>query len=321
MRRDAFALFPAPINVPGMKVRMLMKRLRQEAPFHIMMLPAIVQVLLFAYLPMAGIIIAFQRFIPAKGLFGNQQWVGLDNFIFVLTLPDAMNVIANTVTIALFKMIGMIIVPVTVSLILNEVASKRFKKWVQTTISFPHFLSWIILGGIMVDILSPSYGIVNQFLGWFGLEPVFFLGDKDWFQFTMITTDIWKEFGFGTIIYLATIVNIDQQIFESAKVDGANRWQLMWHITLPGMRSIIALMALLSLGNILNAGFDQIFNLQNSLVMDKGDIIDTFVYRLGLINFKYGIATAMGLFKSIISFLFIGVAYFLAYKFTDYKIF
>ena len=191
----------------------------------------------------------------------------------------------------------------------------------QTIVYLPYFLSWVVLGGIFIDMLSPSTGIVNQIIKAFGGKEIFFLGDNRYFKGTLIATDIWKNFGYGAIVYLAAILGIDSSLYEAAKIDGANRWQQTWHVTLPGMKMIIVLMLVLSLGNVLNAGFDQVFNLYNVSVYESGDILDTFVYRLGLLNAQYGPATAVGLFKSFVSTLFISVSYFLAYKFGDYRIF
>jgi len=185
----------------------------------------------------------------------------------------------------------------------------------------PYFLSWVILGGIFVDLLSPSGGLINSFLGLFGVKPIFFLGDNSVFRETLIVTNIWKDFGFGAIVYLATITGIDPTYYEAAVIDGANRWKQTWHITLPGMRMIIVLMGVLALGNVLNAGFDQVFNMYSPVVYESGDIIDTFIYRMGLLDAQYGPATAVGLFRSIISFLFISISYLIAYKTTDYRIF
>ena len=195
------------------------------------------------------------------------------------------------------------------------------KRTVQTLIYLPHFLSWVILAGVFIDLLSPTEGIVNRFLGVFGLEPIYFLGDESWFPYTMVLTDVWKEFGFGTIIYLAALTGIDPTLYEAAVVDGAGRFRQTLHITLPGILPTIVLMTVLALGNVLNAGFDQIYNLLSPQVYSTGDIIDTMVYRLGLQQVQYSTATAVGLFKSVISFALISVSYLLAYKFADYQIF
>lgn len=286
-----------------------------------MLLPGVVIVFIYMYIPLSGLIIAFQKFVPAKGLFGNQKWIGWDNFIYLYNLPGAISALRNTVIIAFFKIILHLIIPITISILLNEIRCTWFRRTAQTLIYLPHFLSWIILGGILIDILSPSDGIVNRVLGLFGAEPVFFLGSNDYFRGTLIATDVWKEFGFNTIIYLAAITNIDPNQYEAATIDGANRFQRMRYITLPNMRMIIVLMMVLSLGNVLNAGFDQVYNLYSKQVYSTGDILDTFIYRIGLLDAQFGVATAMGMFKSVVSTLFISISYFCAYKFADYRIF
>lgn len=296
-------------------------RFRKELPFHLMLLVPVILVFIYMYLPMGGLVIAFQKFIPAKGLFGDQQWVGWGNFELLLKNPQALPALRNTVIIAAWKIVLHLLVPVTVSILLNEVRNAGFRRTIQTLIYLPHFLSWILLGGILIDILSPSGGLLNRFLALFGVEPIFFLGDNHWFRFTLVFTDVWKEFGFGTIVYLAAITNIDPTQYEAATIDGANRFQRMLHVTLPNMRMIIVLMMVLSLGNVLNAGFDQVYNLYSKQVYSTGDIIDTFIYRLGLIQQQFGQSTAMGMFKSVVSTFFISVSYYCAYKFADYRIF
>ena len=304
-----------------MHKKFLTKKRLRELPLHIMILPGLVFLLLFSYLPMAGIVIAFQKFIPARGLFGDQKFIGLGNFEYVFKLPTFTSVLWNTVIIALLKIVMGLIIPIIVTILINEVKNVIFKKSVQTSIYLPHFLSWVVLGGIFIDILSPSDGIVNKLIVLLGGQPIFFMGDNRWFQFTMVFTETWKEFGYGTIIYLAAVTGIDPGLYEAAKIDGANRWHQTIHVTLPGIRMVIVLLAVLSLGNILNAGFDQIFNLYSPPVYQTGDIIDTFVYRIGLLDAQFGVATAVGLFKSVISLLFVSVSYLCAYKFADYKLF
>jgi len=285
-----------------------------------MLIPGVVLTIIFSYVPIAGIVIAFQKFQPAKGIF-NSKWIGFDNFEYMLNMPNFTSVLWNTVFIALIKIIAGLIVPIIVALLLNEVANAFFKRTVQTIIYFPHFLSWVILGGIVVDILSPSSGIVNQFLGYFGIKPIFFLGNENWFPYTLVISDTWKNFGYGTIVYLAALTGINQQLYEAAVVDGANRWKQTWHVTLPGMMPIITLMTVLSLGDVLNAGFEQVFNLYSPMVYSTGDIIDTFVYRIGLIEAQYGVATAVGLFKSVIAFILIVWSNKLANKYAGYRVF
>lgn len=296
-------------------------RFRKELPFHLMLLVPVIIVFIYMYLPMGGLVIAFQKFIPARGLLGDQKWVGWGNFELLIKNPQALPALRNTVIIAAWKIVLHLLIPVAVSILLNEIHSTAFRRTTQTLIYLPHFLSWIILGGILIDILSPNGGLLNRFLALFGVDPIFFLGDNHWFRFTLVFTDVWKEFGFGTIVYLAAITNIDPTQYEAATIDGANRFQRMIHVTLPNMRMIIVLMMVLSLGNVLNAGFDQVYNLYSKQVYSTGDIIDTFIYRLGLIQQQFGQSTAMGMFKSVVSTFFISVSYFCAYKFADYRIF
>ncbi|MBP1990470.1 putative aldouronate transport system permease protein [Paenibacillus eucommiae] len=299
---------------------MTVKIWKRDWPLHLMILPGFLFVLIYSYGPMAGLIIAFKKFLPSKGIFGS-PWIGLDNFRFLLSLPDTFQIVYNTIIIALLKIAAGLIVPIVVALLLNEVRKTAFKRTVQTLVYLPHFLSWIILGGILIDILSPSQGIVNTFIGWLGVKPIFFLGSNDWFRFTLVVSDVWKEFGFSTIVYLAALTSINPVLYEAAEIDGANRWKQTLHITLPGMLPIIVLLATLSLGNILNAGFEQVFNLYNTAVYETGDIIDTYVFRIGIQKAQYGLATAIGLFKSVISLVFISLSYFLAYRFANYRIF
>lgn len=285
-----------------------------------MLLPCVILVFIYHYIPMYGVVIAFQKFVPAKGFFGS-SWVGWDNFAYVFHMPDTFQVIYNTVLIAVMKMIAMMVVPIAISLLLNEVRNNAVKRGVQTLIYLPHFMSWIILSGILIDILSPSHGIINQVLGWFSIEPIFFLGDNGWFRFTLITSELWKEFGYSTIIYLAALTSIDPTLYEAATIDGASRWKQTWHVTLPGMMPVVVLIGTLSLGNVLNAGFDQVFNLYNPSVYETGDILDTLIYRVGLVNAQYGVATAVGLFKSAVALFLISVSYMLAYRYANYRIF
>lgn len=300
---------------------MLQKLKSPNWPLHLMLLPGLILVLIYSYGPMIGIVIAFQKFMPARGGLFDSPWTGLDNFRYVLDMPDSMRILKNTIIIAVFKIVIGFIVPVVVSLLLNEVRKEVFKRGVQTLIYLPHFLSWIILGGILIDVLSPSSGILNQFLGMFGIESIYFLGDNSWFRPVLVITDVWKEFGFNTIVYLAALTSINPALYEAAIVDGAGRWKQTMHITLPGMMPIIVLTMTLAIGNVLNAGFDQVFNLYSPQVYESGDIIDTFVYRIGLVDAQYGVATAVGLFKSIVSFTFISVSYYLAYRLANYRIF
>ncbi|GIN58653.1 ABC transporter permease [Lederbergia ruris] len=287
--------------------------------YYIMLLPGFIWIILFSIVPMFGVLIAFQDYNPGKGIWGS-EFVGLETFKYMFELKDTMQVFFNTIYIAVMKIIGNLIVPLCFALLLNEVRYMGFKRTIQTIVYLPHFLSWVILGGVLLDIFAFG-GPINQLLGVFGIEPILFFGEAKLFPFLVVGSDIWKEFGFNTIIYLAALTGINPALYEAASIDGANRFRLLWHVTLPGIRTTAVLLAVLSLGNVLNAGFDQIFNLYNPLVYSTGDIVDTWVYRAGLLNLQYELATAVGLLKSVAGFILISLSYFLAYRFTNYRIF
>ncbi|WP_442601274.1 ABC transporter permease [Paenibacillus sp. KN14-4R] len=298
----------------------LIRRWKKEWPLHLMLLPGLTLVIIFSYIPMAGIMMAFQKYVPNKGLFGS-PFIGLKNFQLLIEYPDIGRIFFNTVYIAVMKIVAGLFVPITIAILLNELRKEWVKRTFQTLVYLPHFLSWVLLSGILVDVLSPSSGIFNQVLNLFGIKPIFFLGDNDWFPYVMVISDVWKEFGFGTIVYLAALTSINPSLYEAAEIDGAGRFKQTLHVTLPGMLPIIILMFTLNIGNVLNAGFEQIFNLYSPPVYESADIIDTFVYRMGIQQAQFGFATAVGLLKSIISFIFISISYFLAYRLANYRIF
>ena len=295
-------------------------KLAREMPLHLMILPALILLFVFAYVPMFGIVMGFEKYVPAKGILGS-KWIWFGNYIYLYNLPDTFKVLFNTVYIASMKIIAGLIVPVMFALLLNEVRKQFIKRAAQTIIYLPYFLSWIILSGILLDILSPSQGIVNHLLTAFGIKPIFFLGNEKWFPYIIVISDVWKNFGFNTIIYLAALTSIDPTYYEAAVIDGAGRWKQTLYVTLPGIMPIVVLMTTLSLGNVLNAGFDQIFNLYSPVVYSTGDIIDTMIYRLGMKEAQFGVATAAGFFKSVVSFIFVTVSYKLADKYAGYRVF
>ncbi|MBU5449153.1 ABC transporter permease subunit [Acetivibrio sp. MSJd-27] len=284
-----------------------------------MLLPGVIICLIFAYGPMCGLIMAFQEYNPFKGFFGS-RFVGLDNFRYLFHMPDFGTAFFNTLYIAAAKAVLFLAVPLLLALLINEVRSKRYVKTVQTSIFLPYFLSWAILGGIILEIFSLD-GIVNQILGFFGQDAVSFLGSNKYARHIIIWTDVWKSMGYNMIVFLAAITNIDPSLYEAASIDGAGRLKQAIHITIPAMAPMIFLLTVLSLGNLLNAGFDQILMLYNPLTYETTDVLDTLVYRIGIYNQQYGIATAMGLFKSVISVTLVAVSNWIAYKFTDYRIF
>ena len=295
------------------------KNWQKDWQLHLMILPGLLFILIFKYMPLGGITIAFKEFLPGKGIWGS-PWVGLENFEYMLALPDTKRVMWKTLFIAAAKILINFPVPIIISILLNEVKNHRFKRSVQTIIYLPYFISWVILAGIIQDLFAKE-GLINQFLGIFGAEPVFFLGNKYAFLGVLIGTDVWKNFGYNTVVYLAAITGIDETLYEAAKIDGANRFQQIWNVTLPGIAPIVVLMMILNLGNVLNAGFEQIFNLYNPLVYETADIIDTFVYRISLVEANYSLGTAVGLLKSVVSFILIVTSYKIANKYSDYTVF
>lgn len=287
--------------------------------YYLMLIPGFLWLFVFSIVPMFGIVISFQYFNPGKGILGS-DWAGLEHFKYMFLLKDTQEVFMNTLVIASMKIVVNLIAPLLFALMLNELRLMILRRWIQTIVYLPHFLSWVILGGIVLDLFSYN-GPVNQLTALFGFQPKLFFADSQLFPFLVVGSDVWKEFGFGTIIYLAALTGINPALYEAANIDGAGRWRSLWHITLPGIRTTAVLLTVLSLGNVLNAGFDQIFNLYNPLVYSTGDIIDTWVYRTGLLNLQYELATAVGLLKSVVGFLLISVSYYLAYRFVNYRIF
>ena len=296
-----------------------MKNRKDQKYYHMMLIPGMIFLFLFCILPMFGIVIAFEDFNPAKGVFGS-SWAGLKWFEYMFKLPDTKEIFFNTLIIAVAKIVLNLIVPMVFAIMLSEVPGKHFRKFVQTVTYMPHFLSWVILAGILTNFLSLE-GIVNSVVELFGGDPVQFLASNEWFRTVLVVSDTWKGFGYSSIVYLAAIMNIDQQLYEAAAIDGAGRLKRILHVTLPGMLPIIMLMLTLSLGSVLSANFDQVFNLYSPVVYKTGDIIDTWVYRAGLQGYQYSLATAVGLLKSVVSTILIVVSYKLADKFAGYRIF
>ena len=294
------------------------RRLKREWQMHLMLLPGIVLVFIFSYIPLYGLIIAFEKYNPGMGF--SSPWEGLDNFTYLFAQPNFVRTIWNSLYIAVFKIFGGIVASVFFALLLNEIGNKVAKRVFQTLIYIPNFLSWVIMAGVMMDLLATD-GLVNRWLTSLGMEPVNFLGNPEVFPWTMIVSDIWKGFGFGTVVYLAALTGIDPELYDAAKVDGAKRIRQIRYITLPLLMPTIILMLVLSLGGIMNAGFDQIYNLYSPVVYETGDIIDTYVYRLGIAQAQYSVGAAIGMFKSVISFILVSLSYILADKLAHYKIF
>lgn len=295
------------------------KRRIRGINYWIMVIPALVWLISINIVPMFGIVMAFQDFNPGRGILGS-EFVGLENFQYMFEMKDVKQIFINTIVIAVGKLLLNIAVPVAFALLLNEIKNVLFKKTIQTIVYLPHFISWVIMGGILLDVFG-LYGPINGVLNSLGFESIAFFRSSDMFRGLAIGTDVWKEFGFNAVVYLAALTGIDPCLYEAAAIDGAGRWKRMVHITLPSLKPIIVLMTILALGNILNAGFDQIYNLYNQAVYSTGDIIDTWVYRVGLNDMQFSLATAVGLLKSVVGFGLISISYLIAYKKANYRIF
>lgn len=287
--------------------------------FYAMLLLPAAFVLVFSYIPMYGLLMAFQDYNPALGIL-KSPFVGLKQFRIFFTMPDSWKIIYNTVSIALGKIALGQFMAISFALLLNEIRHTGYKKIVQTITYFPHFLSWIIIGTVFMDMLSTN-GIINQAIMAVGGSPVFFLGDNRYFKPAMVILETWKEFGWGAIMYLAAISNINPELYEAATIDGAGRFKQVWHVTLSGIKGIILMLVVLALGGILNAGFEQILVMYNPAVYASGDILDTFIYRQGLLAAQFSLSTAIGLFKAGIGLVLMLTVNLIATKYSDYRIF
>ena len=300
-----------------MKKKSLAVTIKNQWQYYAMLLPGVIFTFIFCYIPLYGVIIAFEDYNVSMGF--SSPWVGLQNFTYLFSQPTFVRTIWNTMFISVWKLALGVVVPVTFAVLLNEMRPNKLKRVYQTLIYIPNFLSWIIMAGVLIDILAPE-GAINLILSSLGLNTVNFLGDASVFPWTMIISDVWKGFGYGTIVYLAALTGIDPGLYESAYLDGATRWQQIKGITIPLLMPTIVLMTILALGNVLNAGFDQIYNMYSPAVWETGDIIDTYVYRLGIVQAQYSVGAAVGLFKSVISAILVAVSYVLADKLAGYRI-
>ncbi|MCY9668334.1 ABC transporter permease subunit [Paenibacillus alginolyticus] len=274
--------------------------------FYLMMIPGLVYYILFHYAPMMGTLIAFQNYNLMKGIWGS-PWVGFDNFRVIFDNPEFYQIMRNTLLISVYKIVGYMVPDVILALMLNEVRVLWFKRAVQTITYGPYFLFWVIVYGLAFSFLAPGSGLISTFVRDMGWGQIDLLTNKDLFRPMLVLSEIWKNTGFGAIIYLAALASINQELYEAAVVDGAGRWRQLWHITLPGIRDVFVLMLIIRIGGILDAGFDQVFIFLNARVYDVGDIVDTWVYRYGFERLEFGVAAAMGVFKSLVGlFLVIG---------------
>jgi putative aldouronate transport system permease protein len=285
-----------------------------------MVLPGLIYFILFKYVPMAGIVIAFQDYNVFTGITGS-PFVGLKHFVNLFTYPEFLRVLKNTLLISIYQIVIGFPAPILLALFMNEVRRMAFKRTVQTVLYLPHFLSWVIVGGLVINFLSPSSGMVNDVLRWLGKEPVFFMQEPDYFRSIVVISGIWKEVGWGTIIYLAALAGIHPERYEAAEVDGAGKLRQAISITLPALLPTIMVLLLLRIGHVLDLGFEQIYMLLNPLVTVTGEIIDTYIYRVGLLGGQYSYTTAIGLFKSVVGVILVVGANHLSKKTTGNSIY
>lgn len=269
-----------------------------------MFLPGLILMLVFDYGPMYGLVLAFKDYNLGLGVW-ESRWIGFAHFHRLFTDDAALGVLRNTIIISVLKLVAGIPAPIILALLINELRGGVFKRSVQSISYLPHFLSWVILSSMIYQLLAPSTGVVNSVLRLVGLDPIYFLVEESWFRPILVMSSIWKEVGWGTIIYLAALAAVSYDLQEAAVLDGASRFQRIRDINFPTIIPVIGIVSLLNLGGILSAGFDQVFNLYNPQVYGVGDIIDTYVYRVGLVGLDYGFATAVGLFKGIVGFTLI----------------
>ncbi|OJV92900.1 MAG: polysaccharide ABC transporter ATP-binding protein [Chloroflexi bacterium 54-19] len=292
---------------PDATPRRPFRRVWQHRVIYLMLLPGLLYFAIFRYGPLYLAQIAFKDFQPLLGVEGS-PWIGFDNFTSFINSYYFSQLMFNTIFISVLKLVLGIPFAIILAIALSETRFIKFSRFVQTVTYLPHFLSWVVMFGVLLALLSPSDGLVNGVISSTGGQPINFLADPDWFRVVIIGSDIWKESGWGAIIYLAALLAIDPTLHEAASIDGASRLQRIWHISLPAIKDVIVLVTLLRLGNILDAGFSQIFVLYSLPVYSVADVIDTWVYRQGIINFQFGLATAVGIFKGVIGLVLLVVA-------------
>ncbi|WP_256761022.1 sugar ABC transporter permease [Cohnella sp. WQ 127256] len=311
------------VEIPSLQVsrtRKLKIRLWRERYLFLLLMPGLLYFILFRYIPMLGNIIAFQDFSPFRG-FLQSNWIGFQHFKTIFSDQEVIRVLWNTLLLSFLQIGFAFPVPIILAIMLNEIKNERYKRIVQSIIYLPHFLSWVVVIGI-VTIFLKTEGIVNRLLdSLLGIDPISFLQQPGWFMPLIILEVIWKEAGWGTIILLAALSGINPSLYEAAVVDGANRWRQIWHITLPALRSTIVILFILRLGTVLDSGFEQIFLMLNPFTMDVGNVLDTYVYFKGIQQADFSFGTAVGLFKSLIGLILILVANRMAKKFGEEGVF
>lgn len=274
---------------------------------YLLLFPCVVYFIVFNYVPMYGLILAFKDFKFSQGIMGS-AWVGLENFKYIFKLENFYQVLGNSLYLSTLRLVFFFPIPVVLALAMNEVPFIRYKRFTQTMVYLPYFISWVVIGGILINLLSPSWGVINMAIKYFGGEPIFFMGSAKYFRGIAIISLIWKNAGWDTIIYLAAITSIDPELYQAALIDGASRLGRIWHITLPGIKTTIIILLLLTIGNLMNNGFEQIYMLQNGSNRFVSEVFETYTYRLGIVNGRFSFATTVGLFSSVVGFILLMVA-------------
>ncbi len=317
MMKEAMGVTALSKTAQMKKRRSFLRRVRKHKLHLIMILPVICWFLLFKYGPLYGVTLAFKEFQLLSGIMGS-PWVGTANFERLFSSYNFWNVFRNTITIAAMKFVFGFPAPIILALLLNELRGQRYKRIVQSLSYLPHFISWVILTGIFMVILSPTRGPINTLLKSMGMESIYFLGDPKYFQGTLVVTGIWKGVGWSSIVYLAALGGVNEELYDAARVDGCGRWARIWHVTIPGITPVVTIMLILAMGSLVEDDFDQIFNLLNDAVLSVGDVLGTFIYRQGVTNLDYGYATAVELFRNLISLVLVLSANYFSKRINEY---
>jgi len=289
------------------KLSWLAEHFRNEWQIYVMLAPAIVWFLVFLYKPMYGLQIAFKDYSIFRGV-ADSPWIGLEHFEFLFTNDQFIRAFLNTIKISALNLLFGFPAPIILALMFNEILHTGFKRTAQTIVYLPHFISTVIIAGIVITAFSPTAGIVNTLLGWLGLEPIYFLTKPEWFRPIFVGTGIWQEAGFGSIVFLAAIAGVNPSLYESAVVDGASRWQMMWKITIPSILPTILIMLIIRIGNIMEVSFELIILLYQPATYATADVVNTFVYRQGIQSGQYDMAAAAGLFNAVVAFVLVIIA-------------
>jgi len=269
---------------------------------YLMLLPVVAHMLIFKYGPLYGILIAFKKYRIADGIWGS-EWVGLKNFERLFRNPEFKMILTNSLMLNVYLVVFTFPVPIVLALLLNEIRKTQFKRTVQTLMYLPHFVSWVIIGGILIGMLSPSTGVINQILKWFGVEPIYFMADVMWWRVVFVVSSVWKEAGWGTIIYLAAIAGVNMDLYEAARIDGADRFKQAMHITLPAIMPTVSLLLIMRMSSMMDIGFEHVFMMTNTFVRRVSDVFSTYVYRMGIERMEYSYTTAIGLFQTVVNFV------------------